>query len=204
MEKRRVDYRAAEHPVDRHAKPSLGFGRHRDTPTLGLEPEQPAPGRGNTNRTSAVGAERSADEAGGYRRPAAAAGAAWGTLQVPRIARRAEGWCLGERPDAQLGHIGLADHDRAGLAQLAHDLGIRGRGDVAVGVAAERGYLAGDIDVVLDGDRHTEQRAAPSGAAARVGLVGFEQRALGEHDAEGIQLPVEALDPPEVKLDQLT
>ncbi len=73
-----------------------------------------------------------------------------------------------------------------------------------MGVAAERGYLAGDVDVVLDGDRHTEQGALPSGAPARIGLVGFEQRALGEHDPESIQLPVEALDPLEIELDQLT
>ncbi len=42
-----------------------------------------------------------------------------------------------------------------------------------------------------------------AGAAARVGLVGFQQRALGEHDAERVQLRVEARDPLEVELDQL-
>ena len=60
------------------------------------------------------------------------------------------------------------------------------RGLVRVG--APGGHLAGDVDVVLDGDRHAQQRRGsgrrPSGG---VGLVGFEQRALGEDDAEGVQ-----------------
>ena len=58
------------------------------------------------------------------------------------------------------------------------DLGV-GRGRLAVGVAAERGHLAGDVDVVLDGDRHAQQRAIAAGAAARIGLTSLEQRALG-------------------------
>ena len=64
---------------------------------------------------------------GGDRGAAAAAGAAGGALQIPGVARGAERGCLGERPDAQLGHVGLADHDRAGLAQAAHDLGVGAR-----------------------------------------------------------------------------
>ena len=37
-----------------------------------------------------------------------------------------------------------------------------------------------------------------AGAAARVGLVGLGERLLGEHDAVGVELRVEALDAVEV------
>ena len=72
----------------------------------------------------------------------------------------------------------------------------RGR---AVGVAAVRGDLAGDVDVVLDRDRDAEQRALVAAAAAAVGLVGLGERALGEHDAEGVERRVEARDALEVR-----
>ncbi len=73
------------------------------------------------------------------------------------------------------------------------------RGGLAVGVGAVSGDLAGDVDVVLDRDRHAQQRALAAGAAARVGLVGFQPRALGEHDAEGVQPRIQARDPLEVQ-----
>ena len=79
------------------------------------------------------------------------------------------------------------------------------RAGLAVRVRAERRQLAGDVDVVLDRDRHAQQRArVAAGAAARVGLVGFQPRALGEHDAERVQRAASsARDPLEVQLDEL-
>ena len=65
------------------------------------------------------------------------------------------------------------------------------------------GHLTGHVDVVLDRDRHSQQRAHATGPATRVGLVGLEQRAFGEHDAKRVQLRVEPLDPLQVELDQL-
>ena len=58
-----------------------------------------------------------------------------------------------------------------------------------------RVHLAGDVDFVLDRDRHAEQRPLLAGLQPRLGLLGFEQRPLGEDLAEGVQLRVEALDP---------
>ena len=83
----------------------------------------------------------------------------------------------------------------------AHDLRVRARG-LAVGVRAERRHLAGHVDVVLDRDRHAQQRALgrlASRAAASVGLVGLHPRALGEHDPERVQPWVEARDPLQVE-----
>ena len=53
----------------------------------------------------------------------------------------------------------LADDDRPGRAQPADDLGVA-RHRARVGGGAPRGRLAGDVDVVLDRDRHAEQGAS--------------------------------------------
>ena len=85
------------------------------------------------------------------------------------------------------GTVGLADDERTRLAQPADDLGVRASRP-ADGVGSVRCQLAGHVDVVLDRDRHPEQRAGSAPARpARVRLVGFEQYALGEHDAERVQ-----------------
>jgi hypothetical protein len=73
-----------------------------------------------------------------------------------------------------------------------------------VGVGTERGDLAGDVDVVLDGDGDTEQGALSPSSSSCVGLVGLEQRSFGEHHPECVQLSVEAVDPLQVELDELT
>jgi hypothetical protein len=57
--------------------------------------------------------------------------------------------------------------------------------------------LAGDVDFVLDRDRHPEQRPLLAGTQARLRLLGFQQSALGEDGPEGVQLGVEASDPVE-------
>ena len=105
VEQRRVGDAAREHAVDRQPVPGARARRQRHAPALRLEAEQPAPRGGDADRAGAVGAERRADEAGRDRRRAAAAGPARRALQVPRVARRAERRRLGERPDAQLGHV---------------------------------------------------------------------------------------------------
>ena len=99
---------------------------------------------------------------------------------------------LGERPDRQLRHVRLADDDRAGLAQPRDDVGVDGpRAGVRRAAPARR--LAGDVGVVLDRDRDAEQRALLAGAAAGVGLVGLGERALGEDDAVGVELRIDAV-----------
>ena len=179
VEQRRVRHPASEYAVHGQAVPVASVGRERHASALGLEPEQPAPRGGDADRAGAVGGERGAHEPGGHRRAAAPTRAAGRPLQVPGVAGDAEGGGLGERPQAQLGHVGLADDHRAGVPQASHDLGVRA-GGLVLRVGAFAGELADHVDVVLDGDRHPQQRAAATcraalgGAAARVGLVGLE------------------------------
>ena len=61
------------------------------------------------------------------------------------------------------------------------------------------GQLAGKVDFVLDRDRHAEQRPLLARLQPRLGLLGLEQRPLGEDDAERVQLRIEPLDPVEAE-----
>src|SRR5688572_8936333 len=63
--------------------------------------------------------------------------------------------------------------------------------------------LAGEVVVVLDRERHAEERPVVRLAAPGLGLVRLRQSALGEHDPERVQLRLDPLDPLEVDLDQL-
>ena len=56
------------------------------------------------------------------------------------------------------------------------------------------GDVAGDVGVVLDRHGDPEQQALVPGPEPGVGLVGLGHRPLGEHDAEGVELGLQALD----------
>ncbi len=103
---------------------------------------------------------------------------------------------------ASSGSVRLADHDRARLAQASHDLAV-GPGRLVEAVGAVGGDVAGHVDAVLDRDRHAEQRPLLPRLQPRLGLLGFEQRLLGEDDAKGVQLRIEARDPVQAELHQL-
>jgi hypothetical protein len=99
--------------------------------------------------------------------------------------------------------VRLAHHDRAGGAQARDRLGVALGGDAAGGDRPHRRHLGGQVGVVLDSDRHAEQRSRVAGAPAGVGLVGLGQRALGQDDAERVDPPVDARDLVERGLDDL-
>jgi hypothetical protein len=96
----------------------------------------------------------------------------------------------------------LADHDRARGAETAHHRGVTRRRR-AEGVGADRRDLTADVGVVLDRHRHAEQRPLLARAHARLCLRRLRERALGEHNAERVQLRIDAGDPLEIGLDQL-
>jgi hypothetical protein len=76
-------------------------------------------------------------------------------IQRPWVARRAEGQRFGEREDRELGHVRLADDDRAGLAQRTHDVGVA-LARAAVRQRAPGRDLARHVGVVLDRHRHAQ------------------------------------------------
>ena len=202
MEQRGVGDRARQHAVHRQAVPGARARRERHAAALGLEPEQPAPRRRDADRAGAVGAERGADQTGGDRRRAAAAGAAGRALEshglrvAPNVAVSVNGHSVSSGTFVLPITTAPASRRRRTTSASA-------RAGPPWALVPARGHLAGDVDVVLDRDRHAQQRALAAGRAARVGLVGFQQRALGEHDPEGVQQRVVARDALEVELDEL-
>jgi hypothetical protein len=98
--------------------------------------------------------------------------------------------------------VGLANHDRARLAQPPNHLAV-GRDRAWKAIGAVGGQLAGKVMVVLEGDRHPQQRPLLAPLQPCLGLLGLEQGSLGEHDPERVQLRVESLDPIEAEPHEL-
>ena len=86
-----------------------------------------------------------------------AAGAAGRARRVPGVAGDPAGDRLGVGERAELRHRRLADDHGARLAQPADHLGVGG-GRRGVGLPAEGGDGAGDVELLLDRDRYAVQR----------------------------------------------
>jgi hypothetical protein len=130
-----------------------------------------------------------------------AAAASRRTADVPWISGGAERQRLGERPDAQLRHHGLAKNHRARRAKPAHHLGVfifrR-----AVRVGAHRSDLAGDVDIVLDRDGHTEQRQPLARVQPALRGRRLRTRRTLQHYPVCAQDRVQSVDPVQVCLEQ--
>ena len=183
--------------------PVFGLGCERNAAALWLEPDEPAGGGRDPDRAQSVGGDGGPDQAGGHRGGRATARATGTVLAVPRIAGGPVGDGLDKGQDAQLGHARLADHHGARCPQPARQLGILVGGLVARPVGAIGRGLPGDVEAVLDRDRHPQQRTVVALDPAGVGLVGLGQGALGHDDPERVEIRVVLLDAPEVELGQL-
>jgi hypothetical protein len=106
-------------------------------------------------------------------------------FEAPRVAGDAECRALGERPEPDLGRVGLADDHRAGRLQLRRDLSI-GALRLELAGAAERGRLARQVHVVLDRERDAEQRQALSRGEAALRLDRFGPGRVRADDPEGV------------------
>ena len=123
---------------------------------------------------------------------------------VPRVARRRPRQIEARAADREFMRRQLAEHDGAGAAQPCHADRVLG-GDIVdqdLRMAGRR--QAGDIDDVLDADRHAVQRAAPpSRRDLGFGGLGGRHRRLGIEPDEGMQPRVEPADPVEQRRHQL-
>jgi hypothetical protein len=72
-----------------------------------------------------------------------------------------------------------------------------------VGPGASTRHLTGDIRVVLDRDRHTQQGRRLPRLAAAIRSLRLVEGLIAHDDSERIDLGVQLLDPGEVKLGQL-
>jgi hypothetical protein len=80
-----------------------------------------------------------------------------------------------------------------------YDIGIvRLRG--AVGAGAHCGDLAGDIDVILNGHRHAQQRQPLTAIKALLRARRLSTGSIPEYHPVGIQLRIQSRDPVQVEL----
>ena len=117
-------------------------------------------GTGSANRVACIAAQSDHAERGGGPRGRSAAGSGRDAVERVGVARRVEGGTDGlTRTERPLRHVGLGDHDRAGLADLPHHEGVVGRK-----VVRERDGPSGRdhvvrVEVVLDEHRDAEERS---------------------------------------------
>jgi hypothetical protein len=63
--------------------------------------------------------------------------------------------------------------------------------------------LASNVNVILDGDREAQEWKPFPGVDSMLGLRRLATGAFGSHDAERVQLTVEARDPIQIQLDEV-
>ncbi len=197
-----VDDAAGQWPEAGEAVEGLGLGQGRDPSPLRLQPDKPGPGGGDPDRARPVGPDRGGYQAGGDGRGGTTARAAGSVGHAPWVPGRAEGGPLGERPLADLGRVGLADHDRPRLAQAPHDLGVA-LGGRAGPTTAEPGRVSGEVDVFLDRDRDAKERRPLALGDPAVRGLRLLQRLLGADHPERIQVALGGFGPSQRVLDQL-
>ena len=128
---------------------------------------------GHAAGAGGVGAERQRHQTRGDRNRRARARSARDQRRIERIARHAIGRAHADQAGGELVEVGLADDDGAGAFEP------RDGGRVPAGIVGKRRAgggrrQAGDVDVVLDRDRHAEQR--PALRARRFQRLGFRKR----------------------------
>ena len=143
----------------------------------------------------------SGQQTGGERRPGAAARTARALRQVVGIDGRAVHLVVGVRAHPELGHVGLADRDHAGLPQALDENRVLRRHEVLVDRGAPcEGKADGGLQV-LEGDGEAVQR--PDLLSSRhtpVGLIGQGQALVVvqlRHD--GVDLGIHPIDLFEVR-----
>ncbi len=186
----------------RHPVPVVGQWRERHQPARRLEPDEAAPGRRDADRAGAVGAVRHPDHAGGHRGGRTTGGAAGSAVERPRVAGRAVVQRLGERPHHQLGNVRLADDHRAGHAQPPDHLAV-GRCRLVPGrVRAVARGVAGEVRVVLDRDRHAEQRRVLAGVQPHLRRAGRGPCLVLAHHTERVDPRLHLAQPCEHRVEQ--
>src|SRR3984893_8817130 len=160
--------------------------------------------RGDTDRSAAVGSEMDiahAENDGGH---GAAGGPARRFARVPRIARHSRQWAVGDGFPAELGHCGLADEDRALLAQARNRRRIMLRRLARRELGSEPGGHAGDEQIVFDADRDAvDETSGRARHPTRLGLPRAPARALAIEPAVGIHHAVVPIDLMEHGIDHL-
>jgi hypothetical protein len=86
----------------------------------------------------------------------------------------------------QFAGVGLADDYRARRFETPNDLGVVADGR-DLPLSTESGWVSGNVDVVFDRDRNTQQRGRVTGGSSSIGVRRSGQRRLVEHHPESVQ-----------------
>ena len=147
-------------------------------------------------RAADVGAEFERHIPGRQRRSAAARRAARAAPEIPRVVRRAVDVIVALPVGETDRHVGFADDHRTGCLQPLDRQRVGGRTPVAAFRISPGRRQAGDIELLLDRHRDTEQRPTRGVAAAQfqVGCRGRVARPLEIAHDNRVDLRVERLD----------
>ena len=180
-------------------------GSERAEPAGGrLERVDAAAVRRQPDAAPGIGADAERREAGGDGRRLAAARAARGPVVVPGVVAAAVERVVGLVEPDQLRDVGLAEHDRAGLAQPTHEGRVGGRRGTGETRDAARRRQAGDVERLLQRDRNAVQRPGVLAPSERpVGVLGLGCRLLEAVDDDGVERRVQPFGPREVRGDHL-
>ena len=181
--------------------------RERDDPVPGvaavgrLHADDPAHRGRLADRAAGVRAERERRLVGGDRGGRAAGGAAGHLRQVPRVVDRPEPGVLRGGAHRELVHVGLADEDRARIAQPPGDGGLIRRVPALEDLRPAGRRRPDGGEQVLDRDRHAGQRAERlARRPPAVDVARLRQRVLRGHVQERLDLAVNRGDAVQVRL----
>ena len=133
-------------------------------PEVGLMVAMPQNAAGKPHAARGVAAQSEGRAATGDQRRLAAARPAGSAPQVVRIAGSAEHQVVALEGEQQVGQIGARDRDRPRLPQSRHQRGIFGRRRRVTAPQRARGASrAGDLDGILNAERHAAQRSGVHG-----------------------------------------
>ncbi len=211
-----VAHRAGDDTVDGGAVPALAERRTlRDPGAAGLEPDEAAFARRDTDRSAAVVGVSDGDDAGGDRGGGPTAGSAGGVFEVPGVAGGSVDGGFGGDGRAELGDVGAPDGDEAESPEAAIQVGVvvfaeadGGQGGIALVVGFARHRAA----EVLDDHGHAVERGvggdAVGGVAGPVGegtgeRVGFGASMVEAFVDDGVEHGVEGLAPVDGVVDEL-
>ena len=150
------------------------------------------------NRSAGVGPERQRRDArrdGGRRSAARAAGNA---IERPRVVHGTERRVLVRRAHRELVAVGLADDDRARRVEPRETTVASYGGDVGLEHARRGGGAdPSRAQVVLERDRHADQRAIAPSVEIAIDLGRALERLFARHGVERVQRRVDRLEPVE-------
>ena len=169
-----------------------------------LEADYTAGISGIAHRASAVAAMRQRTDAGRHRHRAATGRAARRHATIPRTIGRAVQRIIREPAHRQLRHVGAADDDRTGAAQIGDHRAVVRRNHIPERGNAVRGGAPTLVDIAFHRHRYAVQRRQGfTGSDAPIGGIGLAQRLVGQHDRHRIERRIDGREPVECSLHHL-